>query len=326
MKKNIPVYSICTIREAGAGAGTGTQPGAEAQTETRPGGGAEKEKGALKGELGPSALNVYRFGQYLSERDFLFRPHRHSFYHLVYFTGGGGEHSIDFVKFPVRIGQIYFMCPGQVHHWQFSPGKETDGYIINFSRDLFHGLSFSEPGLEQFPFFSGHCEKQVVQLPQAAQRGAMEIFEKILEETGSSRAFAIDMIRALLWELFIGVAREAMPDSPGKAPRPGYPVLRHFETLVDEHYTMRKLPKEYAEMLHVTPNYLNALCTRALGKPAGTVIRDRVILEAKRLLVNVDQSISEIAFQLNFPDNSYFTKFFKKYTGNTPEGFRKLYH
>jgi len=60
-----------------------------------------------------------------------------------------------------------------------------------------------------------------------------------------------------------------------------------------------------------------------LGKSAGEVIRDRVILEAKRLLVNLDLTITNIAGKLNFADNSYFTKFFKKYTGQTPEDFRK---
>jgi AraC family transcriptional activator of pobA len=298
MKKNIPVYSICTIREAGTGAGDRSR----------------------------EELNVYRFGHYLSERGFLFQPHRHSFYHLVYFTRGGGEHSIDFVKFPVHIGQIYFMSPGQVHHWQFSAREGTDGYIINFSRDLFHRLSFSEPILEQFPFFCGHCEDQVIQFPPGVRREVVEIFEKILEETGNSRAFGLDKIRALLWELFILAGRQALSGSPGQAPKPGYPLLRQFDRLVEEHYTHKKLPKEYAALLHVTPNYLNALCVEALGKPAGVIIRERVILEAKRLLVNVDLNISEIAFQLNFPDNSYFTKFFKKYTGSTPEGFRKLYH
>jgi AraC-like DNA-binding protein len=57
--------------------------------------------------------------------------------------------------------------------------------------------------------------------------------------------------------------------------------------------------------------------------PAGDVIRNRVILEAKRLLVNLDLSITEISYRLNFNDNSYFTKFFKKYVGSTPEEFRK---
>src|ERR1700760_1919499 len=54
--------------------------------------------------------------------------HRHSFYHLVLFTQGGGTHTIDFVTYPVAPGQIYFMIPGQVHSWHFE--GEVDGYIV----------------------------------------------------------------------------------------------------------------------------------------------------------------------------------------------------
>ena len=60
-----------------------------------------------------------------------------------------------------------------------------------------------------------------------------------------------------------------------------------------------------------------------LGKPAGEVIRDRLLLEAKRLLVNVDMGIAEIAYKLSFTDHAHFTKFFKKETGETPDEFRK---
>jgi AraC family transcriptional activator of pobA len=71
---------------------------------------------------------------------------------------------------------------------------------------------------------------------------------------------------------------------------------------------------------------LNALCRDLLGKSAGEIIRDRIMPEARRLLINTDISISEIAMQLNFQGNSYFTKFFKKYAGKTPEEFRKDYN
>jgi AraC-like DNA-binding protein len=60
-----------------------------------------------------------------------------------------------------------------------------------------------------------------------------------------------------------------------------------------------------------------------VGKTAGDLIRDRVVLEAKRLLVNADLSITQIAYELNFGDGSYFTKFFRKYAGVTPEEFRR---
>jgi AraC-like DNA-binding protein len=65
------------------------------------------------------------------------------------------------------------------------------------------------------------------------------------------------------------------------------------------------------------------MAQKVLGKTAGEVIRDRKLLEAKRMLVNLDLNVSEIAYQLNFSDSSHFSKFFKKHTGRSPEEFRK---
>jgi len=100
-------------------------------------------------------------------------------------------------------------------------------------------------------------------------------------------------------------------------------LLKNFQKLIEANYIKLKLPKDYANLLYITPNHLNAVCKDLLGMQAGEVIRNRTILEAKRLLTNAQLNITEIAFKLNFSDNSYFTKFFKKFEGITPEEFRK---
>ena len=274
----------------------------------------------------PQDLMATRFGEYLTTRNYLFQPHRHSFYHLVYFSKGAGRHSIDFVSFPVAGGQIYFMNPGQVHNWEFS--GEVDGYIINFSPRFFQLFLAHPDYLEQFPFFSGHCEEQVANLSQTAQQQVTELLEKILDEVRTRKEMSTDMILVLLLQIFIIVGRVVSADRPGQdaIPKPSLLVLKNFRKLVETNFMKIRLPKEYSALLYVTPNYLNSLCQDVLGISAGEVIRERVILEAKRLLVNAGLNITEIAYRLNFQDNSYFTKFFKKHTGITPEEFRKQYH
>jgi AraC-like DNA-binding protein len=266
-------------------------------------------------------LLVAKFEEYLEAHKDIRFPHRHSFYHLAFFTGGGGTHTIDFERFPVKKGQLYFMTPGQVHSWFFS-GKIT-GYVMNVSAAFFNAFLKDDNYIERFPFFSGVSAEGVVQLPQEKIRGIADLFERMLEEVGRGTLYSIDMLRLLTLELFIQVSRATSQEGVKQELPHNYLLLRNFRKLVDQHYMQLKLPKEYAALLYVTPNYLNAFCRHMLGKSAGEIIRDRVLLEAKRLLTNADMSIASIAWQLNFADNSYFTKFFKKYTGITPEEFRK---
>lgn len=264
---------------------------------------------------------VARFSEYLAAHQDIHFPHRHSFYHLAFFTAGGGSHTIDFERFPVKAGQLYFMVPGQVHSWFFS-GK-IEGYVMNVSAGFFNAFLQDADYVERFPFFSGVSAEGVVLLPKTAIPVVTEQFEGMLKEMNGEEAYSQDMLRLKVLEMFIQVSRASRKETAKQEPPHNYVLLRNFRKLVEQHYMQLRLPKEYAALLYVTPNYLNAFCRHMLGKSAGEIIRDRVLLEAKRLLINADMSIATIAYQLNFADNSYFTKFFKKYAGTTPEEFRK---
>lgn len=258
---------------------------------------------------------------YITAHPALHKPHRHSCYHFVLFTDGVGSHSIDFEQFRVKPGQVYFMAPGQVHSWNFK--NNINGYIVNFSEDLITALLHNKQYLQQFSFFKGIAADSVVNLTGAALQQAKTICSNIIAETAGNNALQTDMISSLLISFFITVQRESRLSPSRKELPQSMLVLSNFRSLVDEHFTEMKLPKEYAALLYITPNHLNALCNDLLGKSAGEVIRDRVLLEAKRLLVNAGSNISEIAYSLGFIDNSHFSKFFKKYEGLTPEAFRK---
>ncbi|MFD0750964.1 helix-turn-helix domain-containing protein [Mucilaginibacter calamicampi] len=287
MKTNIPVYDICSLTNNSK-----------------------------------DDILISRFAHYLSVHKNLFIPHKHSFYHLVYFTQGGGSQTIDFEYVAVKPDQIYFMIPGQVHNWDFE--GHVDGYIINFSAAFFQSFLLKAGYLDELPFFSGIVADSVIDIPADMQTIIPALFEELVKENAGEQLLKADMIRAILLKLFIAVSR--LGNKHDNVPAYNYTLLRNFQKLIEKNYTTLKLPKEYAELLFITPNHLNALCSAMLGIPAGEVIRNRIALEAKRLLINRELGIAEIADQLNFADNSYFTKFFKKQAGVTPEEFRKHNH
>lgn len=283
MKANIPVYDICTITK----------------------------------EHYQQDLLAERLGHYLRKNyQRLHTQHGHDFYHLVLFTKGSGSHTIDFTTFPVQPYQIYFMLPGQVHSWMFNP--DVDGYVVHFSATFFRAFLLNHDYLDRFPFFSGNSKDQVVHLPVAARKAITDIFDSLLENISNH-----DMVRVLLLQLFLQTEKISVRGTQQKVPQQKQLVLRNFQQLINKHYRNIKLPKEYAELLYITPNHLNALCQDLLGKTAGELIRERVLLEAKRMLTNAEMTITQIAYDLNFQDNSYFNRFFKKYAGVTPDEFRK---
>jgi AraC-like DNA-binding protein len=287
-KQSIPVYNICS----------------------------------LAGEPGSSNnFMADNFEHYLATHHDLKFPHKHSFYHLVYFTEGAGSHSIDFINFDIKAGQVYFMNPGQVHAWSFKGTPR--GYIINFSAHFLQQLIVHPGYLEQFSFFNGLASRQVIAIPVGSRTALTQLFEAILSEQEGKGEHREDFIRTLLLQLLYTISRTIKKDKSNAANNYKSLLFRNFQSLVDEYFSTKKLSRDYAAMLYITPNHLNALSKDVGGRSAGEIIRDRILLEAKRLLVNAEMNIAEIAAALDFEDNSYFTKFFKKYEGLTPQEFRK---
>ena len=286
MLQNIPLYDICSLSD-----------------------------------INQDDILISRFAPYLDTHKNLFTTHRHSFYHLVLFTAGGGTHSIDFENFEVKPGQIYFMIPGQVHSWAFE--GFTDGYIINFSASFIQSFLLHHGYLESFSFFSGNLADAVINLPDQAYKAIKPLFEAILAEAATPALSAGDMVRLLMLQIFILVNRVGVASVLNGNALYNQTLIKSFKNLIEHHYTDVRLPKDYAAMLYITPNHLNAVCKDMMGISAGELIRNRILLEAKRMLINQKLSISEISLKLNFSDNSYFTKFFKKLENITPEEFRK---
>lgn len=277
----------------------------------------------IKG-LGVTAhdILVKPFAPYLEEHQKLLIPHRHSFYHIVYFTKGAGWHTLDFEQFEVKPFQIYFMIPGQVHHWDFH--GEVDGYVLNFSDSFFQSFLLRPDYLEDFSFFRGVTNESIIDIPIDLSGKIESIFKEMVALRMVVNFTNIDRLKVKALELFFNVASLRISKSM-EVSSSNQTLLRNFQKLIEKKFHTMRLPKDYAAILYVTPNHLNAVCSDTLGVSAGELIRNRVVLEAKRLLINLQLPISTIAYQLNFSDNSYFSKFFKKNMRVTPEEFRKQF-
>lgn len=102
-------------------------------------------------------------------------------------------------------------------------------------------------------------------------------------------------------------------------------IVVQFQLFVNQYFLEKRQVSDYADMLHVHPNYLNDLVKEVTGFSASYFIQQQLVQEAKSRLLQTNDTIILIADRLNFSDDSYFSRFFKKQTGYTPLQFRKIH-
>jgi AraC-like DNA-binding protein len=101
--------------------------------------------------------------------------------------------------------------------------------------------------------------------------------------------------------------------------------LLSFENSIELNYKIEKSVQFYANKLNISSKHLNRIVKESLNKTSSDLIAERVILEAKRMLIQLKFNVTQIGYELGYQDKSYFVRFFKKQTGETPLTFLERY-
>ncbi len=243
-------------------------------------------------------------------------PHKHSFYHIVIITKGSGQHEIDFKSHVVKPGAVFFMRPAQVHSWLMS--KNTRGIVIEFENlSIFSGddeayriiSSALNPSKDYFPLKAKAWES----VEFLAKNMLKEYEESVLD---FELVLKLELAKLLL--IFSRFEKKQVKKVTSISE-----FREKMTFLVEKNYKYHHEISFYADKMKLTPKSLTAKVNRTLGKNVRTLIQDRCILEAQRLLAYSDLSISEISNELGFVDPNYFTRFFKLKTKLSPGKFRE---
>ena len=266
-----------------------------------------------------SDLYVNTFKNHLKEHSFIEKPHRHNFYLLVLFTNGTGIHEIDFDKYPIKKGSLFILQPGQIHNWSLS--NDIDGYIVFYSQEIYN-LYFGTKKIEDYLFYKSVKSNPEMYFEKNEFAEIEMYFKLMLSESESEKPKRNDKILNLLDSINIEISRKYLLDNNHKTAVYNHKIDQ-FEKLIDTYFKIEKSPSFYASKMNITLKHLNRICKTILNKTATELITERVILEAKRLLIDKNKAISQIADELNYENYSYFAKLFKKETNNSPSEFRK---
>jgi AraC family transcriptional regulator, transcriptional activator of pobA len=252
--------------------------------------------------------------------------HRHDFYTIYWIKSGQLVHTIDTVRHVVTNNTLFFLAPGQVHTMEFS--EKIDGYMLAFQENFMclREQVATLPDINSTLFFNNQFSS-VLTLNEEEEKDFDLIIQMMMREL-KNQGPGYDMaLHGLLRYLLVQASRikgSNMLLTADLHVSHNSSVFLQFKNLIEEKYTTLKNVSDYAELIHIKPVLLNEISKTLSGITAGEHIRNRVILEAQRYLYNTDLSAKEIAYKLGFEDPHYFSRFFKKYTNQTPSEFKEL--
>lgn len=266
-------------------------------------------------EVGPVAIGVERIVARGSE--VMNDVHRHDFHELFIFGTGTGDHMIDLDHIPVRPPCIHLVAPGQVHRLYRS--GDSSGVVVMFGPEALIGQPVPPEVLAQLR--SGTWAALAITPPMLAE--LMHLVEQLEGEADRVSGPLPGVLQGYLGILLIKVAhwwREGQPASHrAEAPTD---IVDRFVVSVSTSFLEKRQVGGYASDLAISPGHLNDLVKKRLGKSASDVLQERLLLEAKRLLLHADLSVKEVSHALRMEDPAYFNRMFKKATGMTPVEYR----
>ncbi|MFA6087938.1 helix-turn-helix domain-containing protein [Mucilaginibacter sp.] len=213
---------------------------------------------------------------------------------------------------PLMVNQSFtFERPADIVAWQFN----RDFYCI-----VDHDEEVSCVGF----LFYGMAEQVFIPLDEASQKKLSLLLSIFIEEFNTTDNIQSDMLKMLLKRLIIIITRLArfyyLPQT--NLPDDRFNIIRKFNLLVENNYRTQHTVAYYAGQLNKSPKTLSNLFAIYNHKSPLTIIQERILLEAKRLLYYTEKSAKEISYELGFEDAAYFSNLFKKHTSLSPTDFR----
>ncbi len=249
-------------------------------------------------------------------------PHRHNYYTLILVEKGTGEHIIDFKTYPVSDFSLHVVYPGQVHC--FNTNEKPKGWVLNFTSEFLLQNNITNELVNQVYLYNTFGDSPPLPLNEHSFDKFKNILQQIEEYTVASLNYQYDALGALLKLIFIGVTNlcSVKSENPLHQSINESNILVKFKKLIDKNYTSTHKVSDYANALAISADYLNKYVKNQVGKSAKELIQDRLIVEAKRMLIFSDKTNKELAYELGFEEPAHFSNFFKKLTQMTPKQFK----
>ena len=252
-------------------------------------------------------------------------PERTNCFSVYWFDSSAGAIEVDLGEYPVRAGTLVFLSP--YRRIRVLPPRAGNATVIRFHANFlcvetFHAESGCSGVLFNDPFGS-----PTVRVPQRRRSEVRALIHRIVDELAIPREGGQEVITASLKILLVLATRlKNTSTSSSSAARADHrhPLLQRVNDLVEQHYRRLHSPADYAALLNITPKALSRFARTHFGRTMTAVVRERILIDAKWDLLHTLKPVKQVAAELGFSDELYFSRFFKKATGRSPLAFREF--
>jgi len=242
--------------------------------------------------------------------------HFHDFEELIIVTQGSMEHFIDFQQEVVNAPVACYISMGKMH--RLLPDKSLRGWVINYKTEFipdsklnFYSNFFTSTNI---PLSSGTCLNRFISLCQIIQAESNQEFIDL-----NTISYLVNGLVSM-----IDSERKRRMPIENIAKTSQVVAFNSFLEILEKGYASNEGVSFYADKMKMSERSLNTICKNNFQKSVSEIIETRKLIEAKRMLLHTDQTVSEIGYELGYSEKSYFTRVFHAKMGITPSRFREM--
>ena len=250
-----------------------------------------------------------------------FQPHLVEFYIMILIEEGEGSHTIDFINYPYQRGTLLTIRKDQIH--KFIKRPTVEGSMLLFTEEFLVSYLEELEALKALQLFNEFLGSPKIQLTEKELGEIMDLLERIKSEYFRiNDDYSLGIIRSELHILIAKLYRIKSQNNQIITQRKYLSEFIQFQQLVEKKATQSTKVKDYAHMMGVSTKTLNAITRNIVHKSAKEFVDDICTQQIKRLLINTELSVKEIAYASGFEETPNFYKYFKRQVQLTPEQFR----
>jgi AraC-like DNA-binding protein len=263
---------------------------------------------------------------------FLFDDHstfdhiqRHNYFSLLWVMEGSGELKADFSEYPFGKNSLLAFAPYQP--FMISKATNIKGAAIHFHSDFFCILKHHKEVSCNGILFNNIYNPPITLIDAGSEATLRMVLEQIKTEMQNPALAQYELLISYLKIFLITASRLKMQQQPetkketenNKEPF----ILQNLKDAIEAHFRTRHSPSSYADLLNISPKALAKITKAHFNKTLTDLISERIIIEAKRELYLTNKPIKEIAGELGYEDEHYFSRFFKTNADVSPQLYRE---